>query len=567
MNKPLFSFIILIFIFQSSVTSQSWQLWGTGPISGAFPRMTVAPNHDIFYTRQSGGGGIIPGVIYKSNTQNAVGNFVALPAIPVPPSLLNNIFSICTNQNNEPIAGILRNNGADPWLYRFNNSTQQWVTATTNANPSLGAYCMNRAPNGTIWVGGKWTYLYKSVDNGNSYTVIDQSAKMPTVYPCYFPTWGGSTLDGAIYGINIDANGRVYAGTETNGLLYSDDQGVNWKPVDFHLCKVSNPAVRDTFSPMRGASFGGNVAGIGFTSNNNVVFSGSALWSLNWPNSLAIADMTNNTVTPALGFPTSLIADGQQIPKIVTTTSGQMFLHSNGKNTDPGVGIYTSTDGIHWTLFNTGITSFMSGQASGSLAVDGNSVFMATQDGLIWKYTATPLPVQFISFTATNKGANNLLNWSISSQQNVQEYDIERSANGSSFYKIGIVQATSKNLSMQTYSYSDVSPIQGINYYRLKEVDLDGSFTYSKVVNASVGTNKLYALYPTLTNGIVTIKTETNNQLESLHIYNDVGQEINIKPAFIGTSTQYDLSLLRPGIYIFNINLNGQNFSEKVIKL
>ena len=217
MKNATFIFALLIICFSTKAQNGSWQLWATGVTSGAWPRLTVAPNHDIFFVRMSAGG-ITPGVLYKANTQSVVGNFVPMPAIPVPASLVNNVFSITTNQNSEPIAGIFRNISTDPWLYRFNNATQQWVTATTSSSPTLGAYCMERAPNGTIWVGAKWNYVYKSTDNGNTYTKIDESANITTAYPCYFPSWAGSTLDGAIYGINIDKNGRVYIGTETQGF-------------------------------------------------------------------------------------------------------------------------------------------------------------------------------------------------------------------------------------------------------------------------------------------------------------------------------------------------------------
>lgn len=189
---------------------------------------------------------------------------------------------------------------------------------------------MERAPNGTIWVGAKWTYVYKSVDNGNSYTVIDQSANMQAAYPCYYPTWGGSTLDGAIYGVNIDHNGRVYIGNETNGLLYSDNQGTSWKTVDYHLCKTNIPVQRDSFSSMRPANDGGNCAGICFNSNNDVVWSGGQMWTFNWPIEIALANMTTHTISPGSGIPNTLITSGQQVSKIVTASNGQMFLHSGG---------------------------------------------------------------------------------------------------------------------------------------------------------------------------------------------------------------------------------------------
>ena len=113
-NFILTTLIIILFGTTMFAQSGSWQLWATGLTVGSFPRLAIAPNHDIFFVRMSSGGGITPGVIYKANTQSATGVFTALPAIPVPASLVNNVFSITTNQNSEPIAGIFRSNIFDP---------------------------------------------------------------------------------------------------------------------------------------------------------------------------------------------------------------------------------------------------------------------------------------------------------------------------------------------------------------------------------------------------------------------------------------------------------------------
>ena len=78
---------------------------------------------------------------------------------------------------------------------------------------------------------------------------------------------------------------------------------------------------------MRPLGFGGNIAGLGFTSDNNLVWSGANMWSLEWDNSLGFADMTNGTVTPVQGLPQYQVIVGQQVSKIVTTANGKMFLH------------------------------------------------------------------------------------------------------------------------------------------------------------------------------------------------------------------------------------------------
>lgn len=390
--------LLLFFSFSAfSQTTATWQLWAQGLPQGAYPRMAVAPDHSIYYTLLGAPGS--PAVIYRAgDTRLSSGNFQALPAVPVPMSLQNNITALEISQLNAPIAGIYRSNSSDPWVFIFNAGTQTWEIVQTDINPNLGASCMARSLDGTLWLGAKWSYVYKSVDDGHTFSHIDESALVGASAPCYYPSWVGNDQDGAIFGINVDKNGRVYVGTETAGIVYSDDNGMTWQPADYHPCQDTAPTQKDNESAMHALTIGGNCAGIGFTADNKLIWSGADMWTLGWPNKVGLADMQQHTVTPCTGFPQYLVTTGQQVSKIVTASNGQVFLHSGGNNMSTGVGIYTSMDGEQWSVFNTGITGLNDGLSQGSLTVDSNLVFMATHDGKVWRYviadsssaTATP---------------------------------------------------------------------------------------------------------------------------------------------------------------------------------
>lgn len=383
LNKVIY--LLLLFFTNLNLSAQgTWKLWASGLQVGSGPRMIVAPNHDIFYTLLATAQ--TKGIVYKANTLESQGNFVALPAIPLPSSLQNNVVTIETNKNSEPIVGLFRSNSMEPWIFRFDNQTQTWIAATSDKIPTLGSYAMKLSKNGTIWVGAKWSYVYKSTDNGKTFVSIDETPIIKSKYPCYYPSWTGYDYDAAIYGINVDNNGRVYAGSESAGIIYSDDEGITWHPADYHPCKDNNPNQKDSNSSMKPLSYSGNVGGLGFTKDNNLVFTGGSLWTFNWRNSLAFADMKSHKVVGAVGLPDYISTVGQQITKIVTASNDQMFLHSGGSATMSGIGIYTSFDGIKWSQFNNGITGVNIGQAQGSLAVDSNKVFMATIDGKVWMY-------------------------------------------------------------------------------------------------------------------------------------------------------------------------------------
>lgn len=369
-----------------SAQHNAWKRWATGLPQGAYPRMTVAPNHDIFFALL--GSPTKPGVVFKARTTDVEGSFVEMPASPRPLTVQNNIVALGVNKNSEPIVGVYRTDMSEPWLFRFDNATQKWDTAHCDKTPTLGGQCIATASNGTIYVGTRWAYIYKSTDDGKTFTAIDEFKSVADNYACYYPSFlNGSNTNGSIFSLAVDKRNRVYAGTETAGVLYSDDEGASWHPADLNAC-VGGTAY-DSTSPLSPLANSGNVGSIGFTLDDNVVWSGVSMWDYNWKNSLAFADMNGRTTSPAVGLPDYLVTAGQQISRIVTTTNGTMFLHSGGASDAAGIGIYSSMDGIIWSLTSEGVQGADVGISQGSLAVDGNRVFMATHLGEVWVYEAT----------------------------------------------------------------------------------------------------------------------------------------------------------------------------------
>jgi len=385
----------------------SWQLWASGLQQGIHPRLAIAPDHSIYYGLLATGGG--KGLVYKAtDTLAPSGSFVALAPIPYVTSL-NNIQGLTTTKNSEPVAGIFHYANSsdpdgsqahlnDPIAFVLDKDSGQWIAATVSVPANLGVFAMSRAPNGDIWFGAKWSRVYKSTDNGRSYSAIDDTAKVTQSAPCYYPNVNGAQYDGAIYAINVDARGWVYAGTEGAGVIYSNDDGTSWRPVDAFACLAADPTQRNPASPMEPVSRSGNLGAIGFTKDNNPVWNGTQLFYYNWPSGIGFADLAAQTVAPVQGFPQYFIYTGLQVSRIVTTRDGTLFLHSGTNGSfDPSpppppqqsqysMGIYQSSDGINWTQFNTGITSTNDGLSEGALAVDGYRVFTATTDGKVWFY-------------------------------------------------------------------------------------------------------------------------------------------------------------------------------------
>ncbi|HVF96679.1 MAG TPA: hypothetical protein VM871_05135, partial [Flavisolibacter sp.] len=90
------------------------------------------------------------------------------------------------------------------------------------------------------------------------------------------------------------------------------------------------------------------------------------------------------------------------------------------------------------------------------------------------------LPVTLSTFTAVASAAGTQLSWAATAQNNVNKYELERSTDGLNFSTITQVPANSTAI----YRYTDVAPVAGTTYYRLKIIDANGSFSYSFVVKA-----------------------------------------------------------------------------------
>ncbi len=106
---------------------------------------------------------------------------------------------------------------------------------------------------------------------------------------------------------------------------------------------------------------------------------------------------------------------------------------------------------------------------------------------LSWQLTngaaldCTVLPIDLTSFTAEPKEDHVLLKWTTASEENNDHFDVERSSDGVQFSTIGSVNGAGTSEAASQYILPDRSPLNGLNYYRLKQVDLDGQFEYSDI--------------------------------------------------------------------------------------
>jgi Secretion system C-terminal sorting domain len=93
------------------------------------------------------------------------------------------------------------------------------------------------------------------------------------------------------------------------------------------------------------------------------------------------------------------------------------------------------------------------------------------------------LPVEILDFKATTQNDNAILSWTTAYESNNSHFEIERSANGNQFENIGRLIGKGTTSQTNQYNFTDYAPQLGTNFYRLKQVDYDGKYKYSKILN------------------------------------------------------------------------------------
>jgi|GEM_PF-7035577 len=177
------------------------------------------------------------------------------------------------------------------------------------------------------------------------------------------------------------------------------------------------------------------------------------------------------------------------------------------------------------------------------------------------------LPVTFLSFTATRNEEVVKLNWETGSEQNSAYFNVERSSDGTNFSTIGKVNAAGNSSTIVKYNFTDNNPAAGRNFYRLRQVDLDAKFDYSKTVSLNMSAVSSVSIYPNPVVSNVMVEYPKAGKGASYKIISMDGR-IMQSGILQENSTQQNISLgnLQRGQYILTINNNGQQNNHKLLK-
>jgi hypothetical protein len=167
----------------------------------------------------------------------------------------------------------------------------------------------------------------------------------------------------------------------------------------------------------------------------------------------------------------------------------------------------------------------------------------------VWEVNGT-LAVTMLSFTGTATANSNLLQWATAAETDHNYFELQRSEDGISFSTLSTISGMGNITGGHQYSYTDIQPLNGKNYYRLKQVDNNGRISYSAIISISNGkAAQQFTAYPNpVTNDIIYISLSTAAVVKC---YNSAGQPVFTKYITAGTHS-IDVSNLAKGVYLLS---------------
>lgn len=205
------------------------------------------------------------------------------------------------------------------------------------------------------------------------------------------------------------------------------------------------------------------------------------------------------------------------------------------------------------------------------IGVFGFTDFVVLDQMKFTVYYDAVVPVELISFGANVFNGSVKLQWSTATETNNSGFKVERSKDNNTFSEIGFVPGFGTTTEPKSYSFTDQSVNSGKYYYRLRQIDYDGTFEYSNVVQVEIKTPATFRLaqnYPNPFNPSTKISFSLAAESEvKLKIFNIVGEEIallinNNLEAGLHSVDFVETAELSSGIYLYKIEARGKNGTE-----
>lgn len=176
--------------------------------------------------------------------------------------------------------------------------------------------------------------------------------------------------------------------------------------------------------------------------------------------------------------------------------------------------------------------------------------------------TAVVVPLNLLRFGALKNKSTVQLNWQTTNEINTSHFIVQRSANGTTFNNIGRV-ATRNVAGNNDYGLTDASPVDGVNFYRLQMVDIDGKTTYSSIIKIEFGSKNELQVFPNPAKNMITL-----SGLQSKGIIKIIAADGKLVKQIVAVAntSKIDVSSLVKGFYILQYNDGGKMSEVKFVK-
>jgi len=306
----------------------------------------------------------------------------------------------------------------------------------------------------------------------------------------------------------------------------------------------------------------GNITGGGITANLTISWSGGPTGGYG---GIAASFSNVNQTTPIDGNVNSITTS----VSVATTLAGNMAIDFIGAGGTP---VFSAGSGQTGPVINAPINSnanriSMSYElATGATTVmdwsnAGGSNALVHLGNYIIANSYAVLPVELTQFEAMPKNEVIELAWQTASEENNEGFGIERSMDGKNWEVLEFMPGQGTTVETQDYSFTDHRPNKGMNYYRLKQIDFDGAYEYSKIETVDFGEAENHT-------GLSIFPNPVNNQLNikggagKLVISNVFGQVVQ-QAIFEQTNFSLDVGHLPKGQYILSITKSNGTLSTK----
>ncbi len=240
------------------------------------------------------------------------------------------------------------------------------------------------------------------------------------------------------------------------------------------------------------------------------------------------------------------IVSGDSVALTAPSGNGFSYLWSTSDTTQT---IYVAAAGVYAVTVIT---------AGGCTSIDSVTVLMST-----------PLPVDLINFSAVEEHGRIFIQWTTASEINNDFFEVERSNDGVNWHSIFSIEGAGNSASVHHYSEIDEFPVEGINYYRLQQVDFDGTSAYSEIVALNFLKQKrdpvLISVFPNPANSHLNISAGENIFVQLV----DVNGKAVFQPRAVHANLNLEISIqqIPSGVYSFKIYRENNGFSERDISV